>query len=600
MYQRTSDHTANTQPALDADRARARRRLLANARRAGAAGSDPRSGDGPAVRGRRDSDGAHQPAGRRRSWAITRCRTSTRPAATTISGRSSRRCGRTASRRADAAGLRPQSGVRQLRVSADDDRRRHRVRVRGSTRLVSGLDAAINWSHRFSQFFTLRTRYQLNRLTTEVTPYFANRMNVSGDAHDQRQQPGAGELGSAETDVLERRRIARRRARTRSTAARRTRGTRKSSGRTAGTTSRSAATSAGSRSPCRRSRTRAEAFTFTGAATGSDLADFLLGIPHASSIAFGNADKYLLAPSYDAYFTDDWRFGPGLTLNMGVRWEYEAPITERFGRLVNLDVAPGFTAVSPVVASDPVGPLTGRRYPDSLIEPDKRGIQAANRDRVAAGGGIVAGRSRRLRHLSQYVGLSVDRDAHGAAIAALEDAERREQRRQSADAGQRIRRGSGSPGATFNTFAVDPDFRVGYAENWQASLQRDLPASLTVFDDVPWHQGQPPDAGVPAEHVSVGRGESLPGLSGRIRLSHVERPLHATCRPVPAAASSPQRTDGDGAVHAVESDGRCRRVQCGNVCSRRRRQPRGRHHRAGLARLSTRSGRRRISISVIS
>ena len=100
------------------------------------------------------------------------------------------------------------------------------------------------------------------------------------------------------------------------------------------------------------------AFTFTGALTGSDFADFLLGIPHASSIAFGNADKYLLAPSYDAYVTDDWRFGPGLTLTTGARWEYEAPITERFGRLVNLDVAPGFTAVSPVVASDPVGPLT--------------------------------------------------------------------------------------------------------------------------------------------------------------------------------------------------------------------------------------------------
>jgi hypothetical protein len=36
-------------------------------------------------------------------------------------------------------------------------------------------------------------------------------------------------------------------------------------------------------------------------------------------------------------------------------------------------------------------------------------------------------------------------------------------------------------GTTPNTFAVDPDFRVGYAHNWQASLQRDLPASLTVL-----------------------------------------------------------------------------------------------------------------------
>ena len=32
-----------------------------------------------------------------------------------------------------------------------------------------------------------------------------------------------------------------------------------------------------------------------------------------------------------------------------------------------------------------------------------------------------------------------------------------------------------------NTFAVDPDFRVSYAHNWQVSVQRDLPASLTVI-----------------------------------------------------------------------------------------------------------------------
>jgi hypothetical protein len=35
-------------------------------------------------------------------------------------------------------------------------------------------------------------------------------------------------------------------------------------------------------------------------------------------------------------------------------------------------------------------------------------------------------------------------------------------------------------GETLNTFAVDPDFRIGSAHNWQVSIQRDLPASLTV------------------------------------------------------------------------------------------------------------------------
>jgi hypothetical protein len=45
------------------------------------------------------------------------------------------------------------------------------------------------------------------------------------------------------------------------------------------------------------------------------------------------------------------------------------------GRLVNLDIAPGFTAVSPVLASDPDGAVTGQTYDDSLMHPDKTGIQ---------------------------------------------------------------------------------------------------------------------------------------------------------------------------------------------------------------------------------
>jgi hypothetical protein len=34
--------------------------------------------------------------------------------------------------------------------------------------------------------------------------------------------------------------------------------------------------------------------------------------------------------------------------------------------------------------------------------------------------------------------------------------------------------------ASTNTFAVDPEFRVGYAQNWQLSVQRDLPGALQM------------------------------------------------------------------------------------------------------------------------
>ncbi len=202
---------------------------------------------------------------------------------------------------------------------------------------------------------------------------------------------------------------------------------------------------------------------------------------------------------------------------------------------------------------------------------------------MAADRGIVAGHPRRLRHLPQYVGLSIDRDADGAATAAVEGAERREQRRQSADAGQRVRR---------------PSWRHHQYLRGRSGLPRRLCRELAGVaaarparvadrvDDVPGHQGQPPDAAIRAQHVPVRRGESLPDLSVGVCLSHVERPLHAPCRPVPASASAPQRTDGDGPVHVVESDGRCRSVQCRerSADSGVGSQPRGRHHRAGLAR----------------
>ncbi len=42
---------------------------------------------------------------------------------------------------------------------------------------------------------------------------------------------------------------------------------------------------------------------------------------------------------------------------------------------MNLDIAPGFTAEAPVVATDPTGSVTGQKYPDSLVHPDKNAFQ---------------------------------------------------------------------------------------------------------------------------------------------------------------------------------------------------------------------------------
>ena len=45
-----------------------------------------------------------------------------------------------------------------------------------------GLNTNIHWSHRFGPRFFIYSSYKFSRLRTDVTPYFANRENVSGSA----------------------------------------------------------------------------------------------------------------------------------------------------------------------------------------------------------------------------------------------------------------------------------------------------------------------------------------------------------------------------------------------------------------------------------
>ena len=217
-------------------------------------------------------------------------------------------------------------------------------------------------------------------------------------------------------------------------------------------------------------------FTFTGAATGSAFGDFLMGIPDTSSIAFGNADKYLRDSSYDAYLSDDWRMNPNFTLNAGIRWEYWSPITELYGRLVNLDIAPGFTAEKPVVANAPIGPLTGMQYPDSLLQPDKHGFQP----RVGFSWRPLPGSSMLVRGgYGVYYNTSVYQSI--ATQMAQQSPLSKSLTGNNAANPLTLANGFvGSPLITPNTFAIDPRFRVGYAQNWQLSIQRDMPGSLQM------------------------------------------------------------------------------------------------------------------------
>jgi hypothetical protein len=84
----------------------------------------------------------------------------------------------------------------------------------------------------------------------------------------------------------------------------------------------------------------------TSAPIGQEFASFLLGIPGGSmqrTASSAEQDQFLAL-----YFQDDWKLTPKITLNIGIRYEYETPLTERFNRSVK---GFDFNAASPIEAA---------------------------------------------------------------------------------------------------------------------------------------------------------------------------------------------------------------------------------------------------------
>ena len=119
-------------------------------------------------------------------------------------------------------------------------------------------------------------------------------------------------------------------------------------------------------------------FTFSGlftedaahdAATGSSLADFLLGLPQETAIDSSAGKSYLRDNVWDAYATDDWRARTNLTLTYGLRYEYFAPYTEKFNRLGMVDTNPGAGFTGTPIEVAPGGNSSSGKLPDSLVFP---------------------------------------------------------------------------------------------------------------------------------------------------------------------------------------------------------------------------------------
>ncbi len=234
-------------------------------------------------------------------------------------------------------------------------------------------------------------------------------------------------------------------------------------------------------------------FNFTGVATsvvqnsqvqqgsGYDLADFLLGYPQSSSIQYSQFSNYFLQNQFNGYAQDEWKARPNLTLILGVRYEYFSPLSEKYGRMANLEIGPGFSSVSRVT---PNSAGTYGALPSGLIFPDRNNFSP----RLAIAWKLPFKKSTVIR--SGY-GIYYNEQAYvqfGNLLALQPPFATSNSVNTSAEnvltlgctaytpAGGCVQGGflSTSPSQVTNTFAVNPSYRTPYAGTWNFSIQRDL------------------------------------------------------------------------------------------------------------------------------
>ena len=81
-----------------------------------------------------------------------------------------------------------------------------------------------------------------------------------------------------------------------------------------------------------------EAIRFSGLWTGNAFADFLLGLPSQTTHDPTDSFRYHSLNSYNWFVQDDYTVSTRLTLNLGLRYEYNTPDVEKQNRMAQINV----------------------------------------------------------------------------------------------------------------------------------------------------------------------------------------------------------------------------------------------------------------------
>jgi trimeric autotransporter adhesin len=219
--------------------------------------------------------------------------------------------------------------------------------------------------------------------------------------------------------------------------------------------------------------------------TGYDFADFLLGLPQQTTLQFGATSYDFHANAFDFFAQNDWRIFANLTVNIGVRYEYNGPYVEAENRIANLEVGPGFAAAVPVVPNGATVPpdsgTFGTVASPSLVHPDRNNFaprigiawKPIKKTVARAGYGINY-------NLAQY-GIMIQNFAFQPPFANTATNAANVTSLTSPTPLTLVNGFPSVPQSTVtNNFAVDPNYALGYVQIWNLDLQHELRGNVVV------------------------------------------------------------------------------------------------------------------------
>jgi trimeric autotransporter adhesin len=219
-------------------------------------------------------------------------------------------------------------------------------------------------------------------------------------------------------------------------------------------------------------------------ASGSSFADFLVGIPQEVMIESPNQKAYMRQNDWQAFIRDDWRVTPTFTLLAGVRYNYFSPYAEKYDHLSTLDYVPNGGVPLPVQPNG-IGPVSGAKYPRTLIYPERNNFsphlgfawQASSSTVVRTGYGIhyTVGQYGSFMQSLAYQTPFANTLTVGNTLLKFQDDDRPPVYAplfHLADAFN-VQAGDGN-------YAINRHYRVPYIQFWSADVEQTLPLQIVI------------------------------------------------------------------------------------------------------------------------